>query len=68
VCEEVRINQTAHMVTKAVYPKANWDLSAPSTVDRFYLTLGYERGGHILLSQNLALQVVKWWQCILHRL
>ena len=29
-----QINQTAHMVAKAVYPKANWDLSAPSTLDR----------------------------------
>ena len=28
-------NQILHMVAKAAYPKANWDLSAPSTVDRF---------------------------------
>ena len=32
---ENQINQTVHMVAKAVYPRANWDLSAPSTVDRF---------------------------------
>jgi len=31
---ENQINQTAHMVAKAVYPKANWDLAAPSTLNR----------------------------------